>query len=115
MYDVHAHFTGVDPCLEGNHICQQVCLNHKGNYSCTCEVGCALQADGFSCNGEHKVILLFVYVWFLFSDIDECLEHLSSCNQICTNKHCLEGQYNCSCEEGFYLSLFDNSTCLGNI
>ena len=50
----------------------------------------------------------------MFSDIDECTEHLSSCNQFCTNKHCLEGRYNCSCEEGFYLSLFDNSTCLGN-
>ena len=56
IYNVwYLHSTDVDECLEGSHICQQVCLNHEGNYSCTCEVGCNLQADGFSCNGEHDL------------------------------------------------------------
>ena len=55
LYDVDTHSIDVDECLKGSHVCQQVCSNHEGNYSCSCEVGCELQADGFSCNGEHEL------------------------------------------------------------
>ena len=68
LYDIYSHSTDVDECLEGNHICHQICLNHEGNYSCTCEVGCDLHADGFSCNGEYDLCLcLFFYFICVYS------------------------------------------------
>ena len=45
-------YSDVDECLEGSHICEQICLNHAGHYKCACEVGCDLQSDGSSCVGK---------------------------------------------------------------
>ncbi|XP_059507120.1 mucin-4-like isoform X2 [Stegostoma tigrinum] len=41
-------------------------------------------------------------------DLDECLENVSSCEQICTN---VFGGYNCSCNEGYAVSTLNSSLC----
>ena len=42
------------------------------------------------------------------SDIDECAEGTSHCEQICTNTN---GSFVCSCFDGFLLNMVDNKTC----
>ena len=44
------------------------------------------------------------------SDIDECLEELDGCDQICTNT---DGSYDCTCMDGYELES-DNHTCTGD-
>ena len=44
------------------------------------------------------------------SDIDECLEELDGCEQICTNT---DGSYYCTCMDGYELGS-DNHTCTGD-
>ena len=46
---------------------------------------------------------------FVFSEIDECSEGISSCNMQCVNTI---GSYYCSCFLGFQL-MSDNHTCEG--
>eukprot|EP00062_Callorhinchus_milii_P000230 gi/632934079/ref/XP_007898813.1/ PREDICTED: mucin-4 [Callorhinchus milii] len=41
-------------------------------------------------------------------DLDECLENISSCQQICTN---VFGGYNCSCNEGYEIDQSNSSLC----
>ncbi|XP_069755214.1 mucin-like protein [Narcine bancroftii] len=41
-------------------------------------------------------------------DLDECLENISSCEQICTN---VIGTYNCSCYEGYTRNAMNHSLC----
>lgn len=43
-----------------------------------------------------------------FSDIDECLEGIANCSQICNNTY---GSYQCLCELGYMLNEEDNVTC----
>ena len=45
------------------------------------------------------------------TDIDECFEGTSGCEQLCTNTN---GSYTCSCDEGFALGL-DLHSCLGKL
>ena len=53
---------------------------------------------------ERQVIIL------PSSDIDECLEDLADCTQLCDNT---QGSFLCTCEEGYQLAA-DNFTCNGN-
>nr|XP_056716183.1 epidermal growth factor-like protein 7 [Euleptes europaea] len=41
--------TDVDECAGGRHSCSQACLNVAGSYSCSCQQGHKLQADGKTC------------------------------------------------------------------
>ncbi|GCB68782.1 hypothetical protein scyTo_0010452, partial [Scyliorhinus torazame] len=41
-------------------------------------------------------------------DLDECLENVSSCEQLCLN---VFGGYNCSCNEGYTVSTLNSSLC----
>ncbi|XP_067897779.1 mucin-like protein [Heterodontus francisci] len=41
-------------------------------------------------------------------DLDECLENVSSCEQICKN---VFGGYNCSCDEGYTVNTLNSSLC----
>ncbi len=42
----------VDECiLSGTNNCQQVCLNDPGSFTCSCNTGYMLGADGFTCVG----------------------------------------------------------------
>ena len=56
------------------------------------------------------VRFMFEKDWlYLASDINECSEGLSSCNQWCINT---VGSYACDCYSGFALGT-DNHTCEG--
>ena len=44
------------------------------------------------------------HIFYLFLDVNECLIDTDGCNHICTNVHCLDGQYVCSCYEGYNLT-----------
>ena len=43
------------------------------------------------------------------SDIDECDEGTSHCQQTCTNTN---GSFECSCVNGYTLNMADNKTCI---
>ncbi|XP_067850812.1 mucin-like protein [Heptranchias perlo] len=43
-------------------------------------------------------------------DLDECQENKASCEQICTN---VFGGYNCSCNKGYTVNIFNSSLCTG--
>ncbi|KAL8174548.1 UNVERIFIED_CONTAM: hypothetical protein K2H54_048650 [Gekko kuhli] len=45
--------TDVDECAGGRHGCSQACLNVAGSYSCTCQKGHKLQADGKTCRAPE--------------------------------------------------------------
>ena len=62
-------------------------------------------------NGIKIIIIISLYCVHL--DVDECLEGISGCNQICVNKHCAESQYTCSCYDGYYLS--NDHICIGEL
>lgn len=57
------------------------------------------------------IIVMIVLVEFSllsdWSDVNECLEQTSGCQQVCNNT---EGGYVCSCREGYTLNS-DNKTC----
>ncbi len=44
----------------------------------------------------------------LLTDVDECLEGSSDCEQICTNTM---GNYHCSCYPGYVIGQDDANTC----
>ena len=45
----------------------------------------------------------------IITDINECLENINGCDEICMNT---QGSYNCMCSDGFTLQS-DNHTCHG--
>lgn len=60
-------------------MCDQVCVNIDGNYTCECYLG--YESDGpYAC-----------------TDVDECSTNTSLCEQICANTN---GSYKCSCDAG---------------
>ncbi|MGH0147278.1 UNVERIFIED_CONTAM: hypothetical protein FKN15_027329, partial [Acipenser sinensis] len=73
----------VNECTEGQHYCQQACVNTFGSYECSCRPGYLLAEDERSC-----------------SDRDECTVNNGGCLHHCTNTF---GSYRCYCEPGFEL------------
>ena len=49
----------IDECSDGTDDCTQTCTNTIGSFTCGCYSGYLLDTDGFSCNGEHKLLMLF--------------------------------------------------------
>ena len=41
----------IDECAVGTHNCDQNCHNNIGSFTCTCNAGSNLAADGHSCLG----------------------------------------------------------------
>ena len=52
---IHVVYADIDECNTTNvqyqHNCSQVCINSEGNYTCGCEPGYILAADGLTCEG----------------------------------------------------------------
>ncbi|XP_070538270.1 uncharacterized protein [Ptychodera flava] len=80
----------IDECVEEIDMCEQICINTLGNYTCDCSIGFELQGDGLTC-----------------ADYDECFHGVSGCDQYCNNT---EGSYVCYCDEEHVLGN-DNHTC----
>ncbi|KAI8498003.1 hypothetical protein Bbelb_239470, partial [Branchiostoma belcheri] len=73
----------IDECSTSNGGCGQVCENSPGTFSCDCNHGYTLGADGKACD-----------------DIDECALNTDGCEHDCTNTN---GSYVCSCPQGLKL------------
>lgn len=41
----------IDECALGIDVCYQTCADTEGSYTCRCQLGYTLDADGRSCNG----------------------------------------------------------------
>ena len=47
----------IDECTADTHNCDQVCLDHDGTFSCSCNSGYELDGDGTTCNGMMTLML----------------------------------------------------------
>ena len=89
---MYCFFLDINECAEGIDQCAHNCHNNIGSYTCSCNTGYRLNADGFRCD-----------------DIDECAEGLDTCVQNCHNN---VGSYTCSCNVGYRLNA-DGRGCDG--
>ncbi|KAK9966689.1 hypothetical protein ABG768_003786 [Culter alburnus] len=79
------------PCNLNNGGCSQIChVNEQNRAQCLCKPGFLLLEDQRTCR-----------------DLDECVEELHLCQQVCENTL---GSYRCSCSPGFQLSP-DGTSC----
>ena len=111
----------IDECSEDRDMCEQLCSNTIGSYTCGCRTGYTLASDRMSCNGRSIDILMIVrptqdlvnimlcLLNHAYIDINECDEGTDGCAQTCTNTI---GSYTCSCGAGYRLA-DDNLGCNG--
>ncbi|KAK7119285.1 hypothetical protein R3I94_021206 [Phoxinus phoxinus] len=79
------------PCSLNNGGCSQIChVNEQNRGQCVCKPGFLLLEDQRTCR-----------------DLDECVEELHRCQQVCENTL---GSYRCRCSPGFQLSP-DGTSC----
>ncbi|GFT31287.1 hemicentin-1 [Nephila pilipes] len=78
----------INECNENLHLCEQICVNSIGSYSCDCDVGYYLSSE-YGC-----------------SDIDECDSLNPPCSHTCVNS---AGSFSCICPNGYEML---NNTCL---
>ncbi|XP_060593354.1 fibrillin-1-like [Ruditapes philippinarum] len=86
----------IDECTANTDNCDDTnggCTNTAGSFTCSCNAGYNLEADGFTC-----------------TDIDECAANTDNCDN--TNGGCTNtaGSFTCSCNAGFNLEA-DGFTC----
>ena len=64
----------LDECVEGQHQCQQRCINTFGSFQCSCDDGYQPARDQTSCTGV--CVCVCVVVLFYYISVCECLLHL---------------------------------------
>ncbi|XP_042272410.1 protein HEG [Thunnus maccoyii] len=79
----------LDECVEGQHQCQQRCINTFGSFKCSCDDGYQPAHDRTSC-----------------TDVDECLlpAAVTGCVFGCVNT---PGSFHCQCPTGYSLQTAD--------
>jgi len=82
--------TDINECSSNNGGCDHTCSNSNGSYTCSCNSGFSLNADGHACD-----------------DIDECATNNGGCAHSCNNS---AASYACSCNSGYSLNA-DNHSC----
>lgn len=61
------YFLDVDECLEGTSVCEDVCINREGSYSCECSgLGFKLSWDLASCSGK-TVFIIFRHSFYMLA------------------------------------------------
>lgn len=92
----------MNECVTGRNLCEQICIDNIGSYSCDCKNGYLLHSNGFYCEGIHvrNIYKLGSNTFAYFSDINECLVRGHNCNlnAICENNI---GSFSCHCKPGF--------------
>ncbi|TKS69635.1 Fibrillin-1 MP340 [Collichthys lucidus] len=78
----------LDECVEGQHQCQQRCINTFGSFKCGCDDGFQPAHDQTSC-----------------TDVDECLLPVTGCVFGCVNT---PGSFHCQCPAGYSLEPADS-------
>ena len=48
----------VDECTTGTHNCDQQCTNTQGGFTCSCNTGYELLANGYECRGIIYLCIL---------------------------------------------------------
>ena len=51
MHTLCPSYADIDECAEGTDRCSQNCHNTIGSYTCSCNTGYRLNADGVTCDG----------------------------------------------------------------
>ena len=54
MIFFHLILTDTDECALANGGCEHSCSNADGSYTCSCNSGFKLNANGLTCEGEQK-------------------------------------------------------------
>ena len=58
-------YVDINECDTNNGGCDQNCTNEDGTFTCTCETGYTLNADGLMCDGETPLayyFIIFIYM-----------------------------------------------------
>ncbi|XP_068676353.1 very low-density lipoprotein receptor-like isoform X2 [Montipora foliosa] len=84
------HSCGKNECLGHNGHCQQLCIDTKTSFFCSCR-------PGYRVDPKNPKICL---------DVDEC-ETLGTCSQVCYNT---KGSFKCFCRDGYRMEP-DQRTC----
>ncbi|XP_019862446.1 PREDICTED: fibulin-5-like, partial [Amphimedon queenslandica] len=113
-------------------MCNQICINTQGSYTCECKIGYQFINDNSTCEdinecetvdhnctqtcsntvGSYTCSCRAGYKdngYGNCTDIDECSMGTSGCQQLCFNTN---GSYYCQCNTGYKL-MNDNSSCDG--
>ena len=53
LYDPSSSYTGIDECALNSSLCQQLCIDVLGSYSCDCFDGFQLEPNG-TCVGKES-------------------------------------------------------------
>ena len=62
-------FLDINECVDTTHNCAQVCTNTAGSFTCSCNSGYTLAADGHSCEGKtlsdtaQSVLFHIIYIY----------------------------------------------------
>uniref|UniRef100_A0A1X7T6Y2 EGF-like domain-containing protein n=1 Tax=Amphimedon queenslandica TaxID=400682 RepID=A0A1X7T6Y2_AMPQE len=83
--------TDINEC--SHNVCDQICINTQGSYTCDCNTGYQLRNDNSTCE-----------------DINECETIDHNCTQTCSNT---VGSYTCSCRAGYKNNGYGNCTGCG--
>lgn len=87
----------------GETLCEQLCDNNVGSYSCDCNDGFYLNTtDNHSCLSKLCHYLQHSILPLCFLDVDECQSDMHNCSSS-EHKVCVDtyGSYLCECERGY--------------
>ena len=51
----------IDECLAGTSMCEQICHNSPGSFTCDCFMGFTLSADRHACDKSGIILKLCLY------------------------------------------------------
>ena len=55
-------FIDVIDCVNGSNLCEQICNELVGGYSCSCEDGYKLKNDNVSCEGMYVYVMHILHI-----------------------------------------------------